>query len=239
MSASMMPTSRPRSRRARARLTESDDLPTPPLPDATAITRVRGSTERPLVTGFAPPVSRVFRSLRCCSLMCEKRTSTRPIPDTVPAWWRTWPSRFCFSGQPGTVSTISITTSLPLIATSPSIPSSTTSRRSSGSMTPRMASRIASSVGALMPASYRRCVQRSVAGSIVERVEHETVEQLREEVGRLLRHRLARGGDGLDLGDRRRAQQQGDRGALGLGGYRLGGLDGTPAVADAVGDRDG
>ena len=41
--------------------------------------------------------------------MCEKRTSTRVTPATPPAWWRTWPSRFCFSGQPGTVSTISTT----------------------------------------------------------------------------------------------------------------------------------
>ena len=44
MSASTMPTSRPRARSASARLTVSDDLPTPPLPDATAITRVRSST---------------------------------------------------------------------------------------------------------------------------------------------------------------------------------------------------
>ena len=75
-----MPTSRPRLRSASARLTESDDLPTPPLPEATAITRVRGSTERPFVAGFSPPVSRVLSEARCCSSMCEKRTSTRPTP---------------------------------------------------------------------------------------------------------------------------------------------------------------
>ena len=36
MSASSTPTVRPRAARAAARLTVTDDLPTPPLPDATA-----------------------------------------------------------------------------------------------------------------------------------------------------------------------------------------------------------
>src|SRR3954471_12954621 len=44
MSASSTPTRRPISENAAARLTVSDDLPTPPLPEATAITRVDGSS---------------------------------------------------------------------------------------------------------------------------------------------------------------------------------------------------
>src|SRR5579875_1466915 len=41
MSASSTPTRRPRPARATARLTVTEDFPTPPLPDATARTRVR------------------------------------------------------------------------------------------------------------------------------------------------------------------------------------------------------
>jgi hypothetical protein len=40
MSASTTPTRRPSAARAAARLTVTEDLPTPPLPEATAYTRV-------------------------------------------------------------------------------------------------------------------------------------------------------------------------------------------------------
>ena len=44
MSASIKPTRKPRSLMAMARLTLTDDFPTPPLPELTAITRVVGDT---------------------------------------------------------------------------------------------------------------------------------------------------------------------------------------------------
>ena len=46
MSASRMPTIRPRRASATARLTVTDDLPTPPLPEAMASTRVGGGDRR-------------------------------------------------------------------------------------------------------------------------------------------------------------------------------------------------
>ena len=46
MSASSRPTSCPWSAMASARFTLTDDFPTPPLPDETAITRVRGAHHR-------------------------------------------------------------------------------------------------------------------------------------------------------------------------------------------------
>ena len=45
MSASSTPTVRPLAARAAARLTVTEDLPTPPLPELMATTRVRGPTE--------------------------------------------------------------------------------------------------------------------------------------------------------------------------------------------------
>ena len=41
MSASTTPTASPRAARAAARFAVTEDLPTPPLPDVTAYTRVR------------------------------------------------------------------------------------------------------------------------------------------------------------------------------------------------------
>ena len=53
MSASKMPTFRPRSRRPSARLTAVVDLPTPPLPDATAMIEV--TPGMPAGDGAVPP----------------------------------------------------------------------------------------------------------------------------------------------------------------------------------------
>ena len=59
MSASSTPTVRPRAASAAARLTVTDDLPTPPLPLATASTRVVDGTS----VGAA--FSRAFQRARC------------------------------------------------------------------------------------------------------------------------------------------------------------------------------
>ena len=58
MSASRTPTVRPRRASATARLTVTDDLPTPPLPDATASTRAVGGT------AVAGASSRAFQRAR-------------------------------------------------------------------------------------------------------------------------------------------------------------------------------
>ena len=114
MSASMTPTSWPWSRRASARLTVSDDLPTPPLPDATSMTRVPGSTEidfpSPLAAGRLPRSSPVS-SARSSAVMCVKRTATERTPSRVPTSRRTSPSIFSLSGQPATVSATPTATS--------------------------------------------------------------------------------------------------------------------------------
>src|SRR6185503_7522249 len=56
MSASSRPTRRPRSRRPSARLSAVVDLPTPPLPEATAITATtRGISDCRAIGEWAPP----------------------------------------------------------------------------------------------------------------------------------------------------------------------------------------
>ena len=64
MSASRIPTRRPDAANAAARLAVSDDLPTPPLPDATAITRVVGSSWIALSASGRPPRSFVVSAAR-------------------------------------------------------------------------------------------------------------------------------------------------------------------------------
>ena len=85
-------------------MTVTEDLPTPPLPEATAYTRV---SELGLLNGISfsatPPRSFVRRSARCCSLMTSRRTSTELTPSTrssaAVVSWRS----LSLSGQPGTV----------------------------------------------------------------------------------------------------------------------------------------
>src|SRR5213595_3622627 len=64
MSASTTPTFRPRAARAAARLTVTLDLPTPPLPLATAYTRVLASGWANGITGSAAPGPHGFAGLR-------------------------------------------------------------------------------------------------------------------------------------------------------------------------------
>src|SRR4051794_21435769 len=64
----------------------------------------------------------------------------------------------------------------------------------------------------------------SVAGSPLVRVEHEPGKGLRVEVGRFLRHDLARLGDRDDVGDRGRLEQERDLGTADTG------LDGGPCL---------
>ncbi len=83
MSASTTPTFRPSAAIAAARLTVTEDLPTPPLPEATAYTRVRLPGLAKGTSRSAWPPRRAFASsLRCSSLITSSVTSTRVTPST-------------------------------------------------------------------------------------------------------------------------------------------------------------
>lgn len=148
MSASTTPTLRPSAAIAAARLTVTDDLPTPPLPEATAYTRVSEPGLAKGTSRSAVPPRRAFASsLRCSSLMTSRVTSTRVTPSTretasVTRWVIV--SRI---GQPETVRyTVTATAPSAPISTDLTIPSSVMGRLISGSFTVASASRTASSV---------------------------------------------------------------------------------------------
>ena len=116
------------------------DLPTPPLPLATAYT---------VVAGEAPPVGRFVRkrparALRSASGMTLNRTSTSVTPATLRAAVVTARVSACVIGQAAVVRATS-TSARPLleVLTVRSIPSSARLRCSSGSSTSPTASRTA------------------------------------------------------------------------------------------------
>ena len=77
MSASSTPTRRPASDSAAARLTVSDDLPTPPLPLAIASTRVERSMAMPFERSATPPLSFVVSAAFSSGDMTSKATAVR------------------------------------------------------------------------------------------------------------------------------------------------------------------
>ena len=83
MSASSTPTDSPLAASAAATLTVTDDLPTPPLPDATAYTRVRepGWANGISLVG-ASPRSFTRRSVRWASVITPRSTLTPLTPST-------------------------------------------------------------------------------------------------------------------------------------------------------------
>ncbi len=89
MSASSTPTVRPRAASAAARLAVIDDLPTPPLPLPTAITRVVAGTS---VTGAdCEARSRAFcmRAERSSWVISSYSTVTSPTPGSPATFERT------------------------------------------------------------------------------------------------------------------------------------------------------
>src|SRR3954447_24760319 len=77
MSASTTPTDSPRAAIAAARLTVTDDLPTPPLPEATQYTRVSDPGRANGTTGSAASPRRLRRNaVRCSSLITSSSTCT-------------------------------------------------------------------------------------------------------------------------------------------------------------------
>src|SRR6266545_5007713 len=149
MSASSTPTFCPAAASAAARLTVTEDFPTPPLPLATAYTRV---SEESLANGISrswrPPRSWLCRPRRCSSLITSSSTRTAATPGsslTAPVTARVMVSRI---GQPATVSH----TSTRIVPSSPTctfltMPSSVIGRWISGSLTPDSAWVTCSTVG--------------------------------------------------------------------------------------------
>src|SRR3954447_16942511 len=150
MSASTTPTDRPRSAIAAARLTVTDDLPTPPLPEATAYTRViEPGCANGMTGSSASPLTVLRSSRRCSSFMTSRSTDTAVTPETAETAVVTREVMVSFIGQPETVRYTPIST-LPWSRTlmSLTMPSSVIGRWISGSSTPASADRIASTDGA-------------------------------------------------------------------------------------------
>ena len=83
MSASSTPTDSPRVAIAAAKLTVTLDFPTPPLPDATAYTRVSELGWANGMTGSRESPRNCLRnSVRCSSFITSRLTRTAPVPAT-------------------------------------------------------------------------------------------------------------------------------------------------------------
>ncbi len=148
MSASSTPTVRPVAARAAARFTVTDDLPTPPLPDATSTTRVVGasavSSGRWATFQRALAMAEVFSSW----VISVQSSFTWVTPGREVTRARTSRWICARSGQPAVVRAI-VTMTLPSGSTlAPlAMPSSTMSLPSSGSITPRSVAMTSSGVG--------------------------------------------------------------------------------------------
>jgi hypothetical protein len=152
MSASSTPTWRPLAASAAARFTVTELLPTPPLPEATQITRVVAGT------AVAGARSRTFQRARamawdrCCWSISVQASSTAVTPGRSATRVRT--SRWIWArrGQPAVVRAM-VTVTVPSGATSAdrAMPRSTMSLPSSGSITPRRTFRTSSALGSCVP----------------------------------------------------------------------------------------
>jgi len=148
MSASMRPTLKPRMARAAAIFTVTEDLPTPPLPEAMASTRVvAGMAVGPALSAaffLARSMVAAFSSL--LSSVQSILTLVMPGNDSMRALVSL---RICArSGHPIVVSAMVTMTSPSSETVAPfAMPRSTMSLPSSGSITPRRTSMISSLVG--------------------------------------------------------------------------------------------
>ena len=165
-SASTTATLRPRAASDTARLVVTEDLPTPPLPEAISSERVRqpGSANGMVLpsawpwAGWEPavaagsPMSLERRAVLCASLMTPSSTRTSRTPGSALTASVTRLVISARMGQPATVSATSTsTTPRGETRTSPTMSNSTMLRCSSGSSTPSRASRICSFVGTFEP----------------------------------------------------------------------------------------
>ncbi len=135
--------------KAAARFAASDDLPTPPLPLATATTRVFASTEIPGVRSETPPRSFAVSTDFSSGVMTVNESETDSIPSSGLSARSTWFSKLARSGQPATVSASSTSAREPTISARRIMSSSVTDRPSSGSMTAERASSSSARVAAM------------------------------------------------------------------------------------------
>src|ERR1700759_3219794 len=152
MSASTTPTFWPEAASAAARFTVTDDLPTPPLPLATAYTRVSEVGWANGISGSArPPRSLVCSARRCSSLITSSWTRTVETPGSLPTAVVTSRVMVSRSGHPATVRYTSTSTapSAPML-TFLTMPRSVMGRWISGSCTPSSAWVTCSALGGLM-----------------------------------------------------------------------------------------
>src|SRR5262245_17205808 len=153
MSASRMPTLRPCRAIETARLTVTEDLPTPPLPDATAYTRVSESgRENGISFSATPPRSWVCNSARCSGDITPSSTSTAVTPSIRETAAVTSRRSVSFIGQPATVSsTRTPTVPSGRMSTASTMPRSVIGLRISGSSTEPSAAVTCSTVGDMPP----------------------------------------------------------------------------------------
>src|SRR6516162_3712155 len=158
MSASTTPTLWPEAASAAARLTVTEDFPTPPLPLATAYTRVSDDGCANGITGSGrPPRSWPCSAFRCSSLITSSATRTPETPGSAATASVTLLVMVSRIGQPATVRYTPTCTSPPsAISTDFTMPSSVMGRPISGSLTPPSAAVTCSAVGSgeFMPSCY-------------------------------------------------------------------------------------
>ena len=144
----------------------TDDLPTPPLPLATASTLVSDAGWANGITGSArPPRSCVCMALRCSSLITSRVTRTPETPGSAVTASVTREVMVSRIGQPATVR-YTLTSTRPPAATETDLtmPSSVMGRPISGSLTPASADVTCSAVGSgeFMPSMLRAWDARAV-----------------------------------------------------------------------------
>ena len=136
---------RPRRARATARFTVTDDLPTPPLPEAMASTRVVAGIAVSGASSRAFQRARAMTAARSVASMVAMRISTDSTQSSASTWPRTSRSIWERSGQAAMVRATSTTTWSPATAMARTMPRSTMVSPSSGSITARRLWRTSSS----------------------------------------------------------------------------------------------
>ena len=145
MSASRIPTTSPRAASATARFTVTEDLPTPPFPEAMASTRVDAGTAVSGASSRAFHRARAMTAARSSASMATTATSTESTQSNDRTCPTTSRSIWLRSGQAAMVSAISTVTSPPSTEMPRTIPRSTMVSPNSGSTTARRQSRISAS----------------------------------------------------------------------------------------------
>ena len=142
MSASITPTLRPWRANAAARFAVIEDLPTPPFPEVTAMTRVRESGRANRISRSGrPPLSFSRRAFFCSSFMTSMVTLTSVTPSRALRVLFTSSEIVVRRGHPAVVSKIVTETVEPSILMASTILRSVIGRRISGSITVDRASR--------------------------------------------------------------------------------------------------